>query len=65
MTIESPDGKQGFHPLTPSIRNSWTLVPFDFPELKLDEQEADSKSDEQESSTPKKKSYSKPPKKVS
>jgi hypothetical protein len=33
LTTQDGRGKTGLHPLTPSLRARWMLVPFDFPEL--------------------------------
>jgi len=63
VTIEDPYGTKGFHPLTPSIRKFWKLVPFDFPDIKSVEQD-DRKQETQENTIeedikPKKKRISK------
>jgi hypothetical protein len=38
VEIENSSGARGFHPLHPSVRKRWDLVPFAFPEIKPEEE---------------------------
>lgn len=44
MTLEDERGKKGMHPLTPSLRNCWTLAKFEMPDLTDDPPKPESES---------------------
>lgn len=31
--IECPNGRRGFHPLYPAVKNEWSLVPYEYAEV--------------------------------